>query len=56
MIKGLYFKLNIDKPLDKEIYDFFIKESKRCSVSKIDILYSMMLAYDQLRGWEKKND
>lgn len=56
MIKGLYFKLNIDKPLDKEIYNFFIQESKRCSVNKIDILYSMMLAYEQVRGKEKKND
>lgn len=55
MIKGLYFKLNIDKQLDKEIYIFFIQESKRCSVNKIDLLYSMMLAYKQVRG-EVKND
>lgn len=53
-IKGLYFKLNIDKPLDYEIYKFFIQESKRCSVSKIDILYSMMLAYKQTKGYGKK--
>lgn len=44
-IKGLYFKLNVDNPCDKEIYDFFIQESKKRSVSKIDILYSMVLAY-----------
>lgn len=48
-IKGLYFKLNIDKNNDKEIYNFFIQESKECSVSKIDILYSMMLAYRETR-------
>lgn len=53
MIKGLYFKLNIDKSTDKEIYNFFIQESKRCSVSKIDILYSMMLAYKQARKVKK---
>lgn len=52
-IKGLYFKLNMNEPTDKEIHDFFIQESKKCSVNKIDILYSMMLAYKQSRG-EKK--
>jgi hypothetical protein len=46
-IKGLYFKLNIDKQTDKEIYNFFIQESKECSERKINILYSMMLAYKQ---------
>lgn len=54
MIKGLYFKLNMNKHTDKEIYDFFIQESKKCSVNKIDILYSMMLAYIQTRS--AKND
>lgn len=49
-IKGLYFKLNIDKPLDKEIHDFFIKESKKCSVNKIDLLFSMMVAYKESRS------
>ena len=53
MIKGLYFKLNMDKQTDKDIHNFFIQESKKCSVSKIDILYSMMLAYKQTRR-EKK--
>ena len=41
-IKGLYFKLNMDKRPDEDIYNFFIQESKKCSVNKIDILYSMM--------------
>lgn len=45
MIKGLYFKLNIDKPYDKEIYNFFINESKSKGRAKIDILYDAMLAY-----------
>lgn len=49
-IKGLYFKLNIDKQTDKDIYNFFIQESKKCSVNKIDLLFSMMLAYKQTRS------
>ena len=53
MIKGLYFKLNMDKSTDKEIYNFFIQESKKCSVSKIEILYSMMLAYMQIQEVKK---
>ena len=46
MIKGLYFKLNMDKPFDKEIYDFF-QESKH--KTKIDTLYAAMLAYKGVR-------
>lgn len=53
MIKGLYFKLNMDKNTDKDIYNFFIQESKKCNVNKIDILYSAMLAYKQ-RGMKEK--
>ena len=49
MIKGLYFKLNMNKLTDKEIYNFFIQESKNLGVSKIDVLYSAMLAYNELR-------
>lgn len=49
MIKGLYFKLNMDKQTDKDIYNFFIQESEKCSVNKIDILYSAMLAYMAVR-------
>lgn len=46
MIKGLYFKLNIEKPFDKEIYDFF-QESKH--KTKIDTLYAAMLAYKEIQ-------
>lgn len=49
MIKGLYFKLNMDKQTDKDIYNFFIQESKKCSVNKIDLLYYAMLAYIETR-------
>lgn len=49
MIKGLYFKLNMDKQTDRDIYNFFTQESKRLYLSKIDILYSAMLAYKEIR-------
>ena len=49
MIKGLYFKLNMDKQTDKDIYNFFIQESKNCGVNKIDILWSAVLAYKEVR-------
>ena len=44
-IKGLYFKLNMDKRPDKDIYNFFIKETKRTGRSKIDLLTCMMSDY-----------
>ena len=44
-IKGLYFKLNIDKRPDKDIYNFFIQETKRTGKSKIEILTCMMSDY-----------
>lgn len=53
MIKGLYFKLNMDKPFDKEIYDFF-QESKH--KTKIDTLYAAMLAYKDILKERDKND
>lgn len=55
MIKGLYFKLNMDKKADKDIYNFFIQESKKCSVNKIDLLFSMMLAYKETRSGGKSD-
>lgn len=45
MIKGLYFKLNLDKRPDKDIYNFFIQETKRTKKSKIELLACMMSAY-----------
>lgn len=41
MIKGLYFKLNMDNPNDKEIYDFFKKYSSK-GFSKIELLFQLM--------------
>lgn len=56
MIKGLYFKLNIDDPTDKSIYHFFIKESKEAGISKIKLLYRMMCIYKARKVLEDEND
>lgn len=45
MIKGLYFKLNMDKRPDKDIYEFFESESKRIGTSKVQLLLIMMSHY-----------
>lgn len=45
MIKGLYFKLNMDKRPDKDILDFFEKESKYQGISKIELLVRMIGTY-----------
>lgn len=58
-IKGLYFKLNIDKPVDKAIYDLFNEVSKRDNVSKINILYGLCSQYYDVMITmleDKKND
>ena len=44
-IKGLYFKLNIDKQTDKDIYNFFNQESKETGLDKITLLFKMMCLY-----------
>lgn len=58
MIKGLYFKLNMDNPYDKEIYDFFIHESELKDTAKIDVLYDVMISYkdrlNSLKGSDNK--
>ncbi len=48
-IKGLYFKLNIDKPIDKDIYNFFIQESKEIGIDKISLLFKMMCLYKEMK-------
>lgn len=47
-IKGLYFKLNIDKQTDKDIYNFFIDESKKRGIDKITLLFDMMCRYKEV--------
>ena len=56
MIKGLYFKLNIDKEEDNIIYNFFIQESIKRNINKIDLLYKMICVYSDNVYKEKKND
>lgn len=45
MIKGLYFKLNMDKRPDADIMKFFEKESTYQNITKIELLDRMMSAY-----------
>ena len=40
-IKGLYFKLNIEKPEDKYIFDYF-ENVKKMGSNKIEKLYSLI--------------
>lgn len=49
MIKGLYFKLNMDNPNDKEIYDFFKKYSCK-GMSKIELLFQIMKNFKNIMG------
>lgn len=46
-IKGLYFKLNMENPYDKEIYQFFMSEPEKRKCNKIDLLSSMIRIYKQ---------
>ena len=52
-IKGLYFKLNIDKQTDKDIYNFFIQESKEKGIDKISLLFRMMTLYKEVKLVQK---
>lgn len=58
MIKGLYFKLNIDKQPDKAIFEFFEKESKKTKLTKLQLLNFMIGLYkmEELRLRGKDND
>ena len=56
VIKGLYFKLNMDNPNDKEIHDFFIDETKRYGINKIKLLHIMIRAFKVHRILEDEND
>ena len=52
-IKGLYFKLNMDKQTDKDIYNFFIQESKKMGIDKISLLFKMMCLYKETKLVQK---
>lgn len=52
MIKGLYFKLNLDNSNDKEIYDFFKMYSCK-GMPKIALLFQLMKNFKHIMGDEK---
>lgn len=54
MIKGLYFKLNMENGSDKSIYDFFEKESKRTGFTKLTILAMMIGLYKSSPLYKEK--
>ena len=54
MIKGLYFKLNLDKQIDERIYKFFMEESKRRGINKIDMLYNLIELYETNNAVHKR--
>lgn len=45
MIKGLYFKLNMDNPRDEYIYRFFTMQSDSEGIDKIQLLEKMISQY-----------
>ena len=47
MIKGLYFKLNIDKEKDRTIYEFFKEGQKYLKTNKIDLLYLLCKQFNE---------
>ena len=49
MIKGLYFKLNMDNPRDEKIYRFFTMVPDSEKIDKISLLYNMIYLYSKLR-------
>lgn len=49
VIKGLYFKLNIDNPRDEYIYRFFTMQPDSEKIDKIALLDKMIHLYIKLR-------
>ena len=64
MIKGLYFKLNMDNPRDERIHRFFTMQCDSENIDKIALLEKMIQLYIKCKlnkqyGMmcrEKKND
>lgn len=50
MIKGLYFKLNLENERDKRIYDFFNVIPKLWNVDKIEILDELISNFNVDQG------
>lgn len=53
MIKGLYFKLNLDNPRDRNIYRFFTMQPDTEGIDKITLLEKMMHLYIKFRKGRK---
>ena len=51
-IKGLYFKLNVDKEPDKSIFEFF-EENKSLGNNKIDVLAKLINIFNEM---ERNNE
>lgn len=49
MIKGLYFKLNMDNPRDEHIYRFFTMQADTEGIDKIQLLENMIYSYMKSR-------
>lgn len=45
MIKGLYFKLNMDNPRDERIHRFFTIQCDSEGIDKIALLEKMIILY-----------
>lgn len=45
MIKGLYFKLNMDNPRDERIHRFFTMQCASENIDKIALLEKMITLY-----------
>ncbi len=54
MIKGLYFKLNLENERDKRIYDFFQKYSG--SGEKINMLSNLLSVWIGMQSMKKRED
>lgn len=48
MIKGLYFKLNLDNPRDAYIHRFFTMQADTEKIDKIELLDKMIHLYLKL--------
>ena len=49
MIKGLYFKLNMDNPRDEKIYKFFTMVPESEKIDKIALLEKMAHLYAKFK-------
>lgn len=55
MIKGLYFKLNLDNERDKRIYDFFTVVPQLFKIDKVEILFHLVNSW-QREDYEEANN